>query len=520
MQRYGKMNVGAIRVLPLLIALLVFSTNTLGATAQGPAPTTPVTPSSARDVSSKIDRALLGELQSGKSSRALIVLSEQADLSGADALRTKEEKGAFVFNALRAVANRTQANLRATLTQRGVNYRAFYIVNAIAVEQLDFNLASRLAAEPSVARIVADPNVRVDLPRGTPESAQAPKSPTWGIQKIGADKLWALGIRGKGIVVANQDTGVDWTHPALQKRYRGYNPKTHAVDHSYNWWDAIHTSITGNDNPCGLNLTAPCDDFGHGTYTMGTMVGRQGKQNEIGVAPRAKWISCRNMDEGVGRPTTYMECFEFFLAPWDARGNNPDPTRAPDVVNNSWGCPKSELCDPDSLQQATRALRAAGIFDVVAAGNSGWQCRTVNEPAEIYAAATTIGATDTDDLLAGFSSRGPVTVDGSNRRKPDLSAPGVDVRSSIPGGKYISLSGTSAAAPHVTGAVALLWQAKPNLRGSIGKTEQVLFQTANPHVTPDPNPDQPCGGTTAADIPNNLFGFGRLDVWKAYKQAQ
>src|SRR4029079_30273 len=127
-----------------------------------------------------------------------------------------------------------------------------------------------------------------------------------------------------GIVVANQDTGVDWTHPALQKRYRGYDNKTQTADHSYNWWDAIHSSITGGDNPCGYSTGAPCDDYWHGTHTMGTMVGRQGVGNEIGVAPRAKWISCRNMDQGVGRPTTYMECFEFFLAPWDASGNNPD----------------------------------------------------------------------------------------------------------------------------------------------------------------------------------------------------
>lgn len=495
--------------------LVVFSTNALGAAGDG-ARFAGTSYSMQGDAVYKIDHSVLEQLQDGKTTRALIVLNEQADLSGADALKSKQAKGAFVFNALRAVANRTQANLRALLTRRGVGYRAFYIVNAIAVEGLDFGLATQVAADASVGRIAADPNVRIDLPKITQASGQAPKGATWGIQKIGADRVWAQGFRGGGMVVANQDTGVDWTHPALQRKYRGYNRKTKTADHNYNWWDAIHSNIAGGDNPCGRNIKAPCDDYGHGTHTMGTMIGSQG-ENQIGVAPRAKWIGCRNMDQGVGRPTTYMECFEFFLAPWDAQGNNPDPNRAPDVVSNSWGCPSSELCVPNSLKQATKALRAAGIFVSVSAGNSGAQCETVEDPSGVYNAATTIGATDASDVLADFSSRGPVTVDSSNRRKPDLSAPGVGVRSSIPGGSYTMLSGTSMAAPHVAGAVALLWQAKPALRGDVGGTEKVLFQTANPNVTPDPDPQQSCGGTTAADIPNNLFGWGRLDLWKAYE---
>lgn len=501
-----------------LAVLVTLGANTAGA-AGGGAQLAGREQNALRDVSAKLDRAVLEPLQQGKTTRALIVLKEQADLSGANALQTKQAKGAFVFKALREVANRTQQNLRAQLDQRGATYRSFYIVNAIAVEQLDARMATQMAADASVAQIVADPDVKIDLPKITASSAQAPKGVTWGIQKIGADQLWAMGIRGKGIVVANQDTGVDWTHPALQKRYRGYNTKTHTADQNYSWWDAIHSSISGGNNPCGYNAAAPCDDYGHGTHTMGTMVGRKGKDNQIGVAPRAKWIACRNMDQGVGRPTTYMECFEFFLAPWDSQGNNPDPNRAPDVVSNSWGCPRSEKCMPNSLIEATRALRYAGIFVSASAGNEGDSCSSVGEPAGIYNAATSIGATDQRDFLADFSSRGPVTADQSERRKPDLSAPGVNVRSSIPGGGYTSLDGTSMAAPHVAGAVALLWQAKPDLRGMVTRTEKNMFRAANPNVTPDPNPNQSCGGTNAATIPNNLFGWGRLDVFKAYESV-
>ncbi len=459
----------------------------------------------------KIENAVAEKLAQGETTRALIVMAEQADVSAADALPTKQAKGAYVFNTLRATADRTQANLRAILKQRGIAFRAYAVANVIAVENLDASTAAQIAARPEIARIAGNPSVKFSAPQAAP-APEAATSVAWNLSKIGADKVWAKNIRGLGMVVANQDTGVQWDHPALKNKYRGYAKSTDTVDHSYNWWDAIHSSIEAGGNPCGYNAAAPCDDYGHGTHTMGTLVGGTSTE-KIGVAPRAKWIACRNMDNGVGRPSTYIECFDFFLAPWDAAGNNPDPNRAPDVVSNSWGCPPSELCAADSLQTATENLRAAGIFVAASAGNDGSSCSSISDPSGIYDAATTVGATDNNDALAGFSSRGPVTADSSNRRKPDISAPGVSVRSSIPGGGYASSSGTSMAAPHIAGAVALLWQAKPDLRGNVNRTERILFRTANPNVQAS---NQVCGGTDKTMIPNNLFGYGRLDVWKAY----
>ena len=223
---------------------------------------------------------------------------------------------------------------------------------------------------------------------------------------------------------------------------------------------------------------------------MGTMVGDDGGNNQIGVAPGAKWIGCRNMDQGAGTPATYSECFQWFIAPTDLADQNPDPSKAPDVINNSWGCPPSEGCtDATVLQTVVENVRAAGIEVVVSAGNDGSACGTVDAPAAIYDASFSVGATDSTDAIAGFSSRGPVTVDGSNRLKPDISAPGVNVRSSVPGGGYSTFSGTSMAGPHVVGVVALVLSANADARRRPGRDRTGAHSSAVPRTT-----DESCGG--------------------------
>src|SRR5207253_1167579 len=199
-------------------------------------------------------------------------------------------------------------------------------------------------------------------------------------------------------------------------------------------------SIHSGGGACGPNNQAPCDDNAHGTHTTGTTTGDDGAGNQIGVAPGAKWIGCRNMDQGNGTPATYTECFQFFIAPTDLAGNNPDPTKRPDVMNNSWGCPTSEGCAATTLQTIVHDTVAAGIFVEASAGNSGSSCSTVTDPPALYADAFSTAAYNISNTLASFSSRGPVTADGSNRRKPDIGGPGVNVRSSIPGNTYSSFS--------------------------------------------------------------------------------
>ena len=472
-------------------------------------------PASASDSASlaKIAPRLTTETSLGGSSEALIVFSEQADLSGAANLPTKLQKGQYVYNALRTVAERTQAPLRKLLQERGIAYESFYGVNMIKITA-SRNLLYELAGHNEVLRIDANPKVQSSIPlpnltqpskqslaNGMPTTNATTGTIEWNVARVNAPQVWALGFRGEGMVVANADTGVQWDHIALKSHYRGWNGTT--VNHDYNWHDA-----TSAHSP------TPVDPQFHGTFTMSEMVGDDGLGNQIGVAPGAKFIACRNMDQhGVGTPAQYIECFQFLIAPYPV--GHPElanPAMAPDVINNSWDCPTSEGCSLTTLQAIEAAVKAAGIFQSMAAGNYGSACSTVKTTPAIYSSGVGVGATDSTNAIAYFSSRGPVTVDGSNRLKPEIVAPGYNIRAAIP---YLNMyqgywQGTSMAAPHVAAAVALLWQAKPSLNGQIDRTTTTLTQNATPLTSA-----QSCGSFPGTSIPNAVFGSGLLNILKA-----
>lgn len=449
----------------------------------------------------------------------LVYLTEQADLSAAADLTTKEAKGNYVFQTLTATADRTQGPVLAQLRDLGVEHQAYWVANMIWVRG-DLNVVQQMALRSDVAHIYANPSVQFQ-PTVVDESAliEAAMAIEWNITLVNADDVWAAGYTGQGVVIGGQDTGYDWDHPALINQYRGWNGTT--ADHNYNWHDSIHSGSSS----CGVNSSVPCDDNGHGTHTMGTMVGNDmlssnpswpaGASNAVGMAPGATWISCRNMASGNGTPTTYSECYQWFIAPTDLNNNNPDPTKAPHVINNSWGCPPSEGCtDPNVMLTIVNNVRAAGIVTVHSAGNSGPGCSTVSDPSAIYDASYTVGSTTSSNVMSSFSSRGPVTIDGSNRLKPDISAPGSGVRSSVPGTGYASMSGTSMAGPHVAGLIGLLLSIQPNMAGDVDAIEDIINSTAVPV-----NVTQTCGGTPTTTIPNNTFGYGRIDALAMYNAA-
>jgi serine protease AprX len=469
------------------------------------------------DWRSKIDPKLWEYAQNPDSAvEFLIIMQKQADVSAAKQLRKKEEKGKYVFETLSTFAEKDQRTLRDLLHNEGATHHSFWIINALWAKG-SADLLEKIAQMPEVGRLNINPIWHLNRPPELQEDIPAQdRALPWGLTKINADDVWNLGYAGGGIVVGGQDTGYEWEHPAIKERYRGWNGTT--ADHNYNWHDAIHALIGGGTNSCGLNLNHPCDDNDHGTHTMGTMVGNDGVDN-IGVAPEATWMGCRNMEEGDGTPATYIECFEWFVAPTDLNDANPNSNQSPHVINNSWGCPTSEGCNNANyaeMEDVVENVRAAGILVVVSAGNSGSGCSSVDSPAAIYDASFSVGATNSSDNIAGFSSRGPVNV-YTAIMKPDISAPGVGVYSckghdnNVGSYGYVSLNGTSMAGPHIAGVAALLMSAHPNLVGNVDALEDAMRFTALERFAVAPF----CGSDNGSSHPNNVYGWGRVDALAA-----
>ncbi len=480
----------------------------------------------------KVDASVLSAVATGQT-EFLIYMNSQADLSGADALATKEEKGQFVYERLTATAQATQPAVLYTLGQFGAQHQSFWVTNAIWAKG-GLDVVQAVASRPEVAYVYPSGGGRLKLPPveqpltstnsvSTTNLTTADPNPEANLINVNADDVWARGILGKGAVVAGADTGVAWQHAAIKNQYRGWNAATQTANHNYNWHDSIHAPNT----VCNGDTTEPCDDHDHGSHTVGTMVGDDGGANRIGMAPEAQWIACRNMTEGAGAVPTYMECMQWFIAPTDGAGLNPNPSKAPHVINNSWGC--YEGCPPPALQDTLRASRAAGIFYAVSAGNDGSSplgvantgqviCHSITTPLARYPEAFTVGSTDhRTDSISYFSSRGSVLGDPTSPlglMKPNISAPGSGIRSSVKNGSYASFSGTSMAGPHVAGLVALLVSANPRLAGMVDRLEDIIEASAIRKTT-----SEACGGESNTAIPNNTYGWGRIDALRAVLAA-
>ncbi|MDX1666766.1 MAG: S8 family serine peptidase, partial [Saprospiraceae bacterium] len=260
----------------------------------------------------------------------LVLMKAQADLGKANSFESKEARAVFVYDRLLRTKRHSQGRVLDLLKEQGVAHRSFLVVNALWVES-KMETALDIARLPEVAQLLPNPKTQLDRPAIADKPLSLRNDRDWGLRQVGADAVWRAGITGKGVVIGSQDTGFDWEHPALKGQYRGWDGEM--ADHNYNWHDAIHelsqlnSDSTGNlgNNPCGLDLKEPCEDLPHGSFTLGIALGEDTEAGILtGMAPDAQWIGCRNMERGWGSPASYLECFEWFLAPTDLRGKNPD----------------------------------------------------------------------------------------------------------------------------------------------------------------------------------------------------
>lgn len=433
-----------------------------------------------------IEAGLREQIVANGQGQYLVYLKEQADLSAAYGISDWTTRGQYVYQTLWDMATKSQVGLVTYLNSQQtagdvVAYRSFYIVNAVMVTSGVETLDS-LATRPDIAKIEASKTFSIPEPIIL-EAPLAPQAIEWGVTKIGAPQVWSTyGTTGEGVVVANIDTGVQYNHPAVVNQYRG----TTTGNHNYNWFD-----------PAGIcSPGVPCDNNGHGTHTIGTMVGDDGGSNQIGVAPGAQWIAAKGCESNSCSDSSLLASAQWILAPYPIGGTpaQGDASKRPNVVNNSWGGGGGDTW----YQASVVAWRAAGIFPAFSAGNSGPGAGTVGSPGD-YAESFASGATDISDIIGSFSSRGPSSLTAET--KPDVSAPGVNVRSSVPTNSYANFNGTSMASPHTAGCVALLLSISPSL--TITQIENLLTSTSVDLGTAGPD---------------TIYGYGRINCFAAASQ--
>lgn len=446
----------------------------------------------------EIAQGVLDDVAADGTADFMVHFEDRADLSAAAGIADWDERGWFVYESLTNVADRSQADAIAALDAEGAEYSAFWISNVIHVSSGDQELMDVLAADPEVEAILTVPAVQTPDPEPVPAEMVAepiPFAAEWGVADINAPQVWdEFGVTGEGIVVGILDSGVQYDHPALVNQYRGNNGDG-TFTHDYQWHD------WGHGNP-----DHPADEDpqnSHGTHVTGTVLGDDGGENQIGVAPGAQWIASNGCCPD-GTLIPLLAGGQWMLAPTDLDGENDDPGMRPHIVNNSWGAPVNQ--DDPTYDQVTDSWAAAGMMGVWALGNSGPGCETAGTPGN-RPFNLAVGNYQEGHTIWTSSSRGANYDDDI---KPDVAAPGTNVRSSQQGDTYGPLTGTSMASPHAAGAVALLWSGAPALVGDLDATWDLLTDTA---IATE---DLQCGGTAEH---NNVFGHGRVDAHALLSQA-
>jgi len=452
--------------------------------------------SSLLHASEVIDVDLLTRLQNAKpleKFRVMIFMKDQAGIQILDRILTAteatlQERHQVIVETLQDLATASQPDILIQIQDfeavgKVAFYRNFWIINALNMEATS-DIIYILAERDDVQRISIDWPIRLDAPVEEKHAIESINSAEIGLKVINAHKLWEKGFTGQGVIVMNIDDGVDGTHPALTSRWRGNEP---GVPGSAAWFDPVY----GTTFPTNFNND-------HGSHTMGTMTGLDEINNDtIGVAFEAKWIAAA---------TNFFWSNNVAAFQWaaDPDGNPATVNDVPAVINNSYASNISNQCDTTNVfYLPIRNVEALGTAVVFSAGNDGPAPQSITTPKNGIFTPVNIWATGALNgnnpgyPIASFSSRGPSICDGVTI-KPEASAPGVSVRSSIPGG-YGLKSGTSMAAPHVAGAIALLRSIYPNKTGT-----ELKYALLN----------------TAVDLGNpgedNTYGMGLIDVYAAF----
>ena len=427
-------------------------------------------------------QTVLQSLSARETIPVIVTLTDQGKdlISSAGAAGARRGAGRLaLLKKLKAQAQREQASLRGYLQQQGVtNIQSLWLVNALAFRATPAQIDT-IAAMPEVASVTLNGTVSAPVtPPTTPVAtlqALAATSVSWNIAALNAPALWNLGDTGQGVVVALLDTGVDYAgNTDLQAKWRTQG----------GWFDPSGMSTI----PYDYAESSLAPDFGHGTAVAGLILGESG----IGVAPGAQWIAAKIFKQG-SSTTNFSDIHAAFQWLLDPDGN-PNTDDMPDIVNGSWGLDEINQCDK-TYETDVQNLKALGIAVVFSAGNNGPDSSTSISPGN-YPESLAVGAVDSSENIANFSSRGPSACGGA--MYPQVVAPGVSVTSFGLDGSSATVDGTSFSAPEVVGILALLRNAYPDT--PMATLEKAVEESATPL---SPSPD-------------NTYGYGFANALAAY----
>jgi bacillopeptidase F len=417
-------------------------------------------------------RQILASTASDQKITVVVRFRDQLDLA---ALRSdpiwraaprKERRGQAVL-ALRSLAQADQRKIlpiidRLRHSGQAESYRSFSVVNAFAI-RATASAIRQLARIHEIESITEETRTSQPVLAAT-LSPPSDAEPCWAISAIGADRLWARGIDGRGVIVGMIDAGASVAHEQLHDNYRG-------GDRSF--YDPQVPSASPHESSL----------VGHGTGLLSVAVGMHRREDNCGIAPAAQWVAAIGLPEGHYSNVAVLEAADWMLN-----------TAQPDIILNAWIVGK-EGCDR-SLGRVIDAWRTAEMLPVFAAGNFGESPGSDRSPANL--STLSVGATTRDGHALPKSSRGPNSCDGGIY--PVVSAPGHDLMSALPlrSDLYIRAEGTSYAAAVVAGAAALLLQVDPE--ASVDDLEKALRESAT---------------DLGQSGPDNTFGYGQVDVARA-----